>query len=280
MPDVSVNLALIYIARGGPGGAESIRQFSETYVSCNAGIAHSLYVAAKRWKSEGEIRQLEAYFAGVPVTVISLPDDGFDLGAYIRVADMIPAEWFCFLNTHSRILSENWLSLLYEGAQSSGVGATGATGSWESAFDALLHTPWPANFVPRLRRAATLIRNRMQFPAFPNPHLRTNAFLTRSELFSQFASQTVFPRTKRDAYTIESGSRSFSSFLRGRGLDLRVCGANGVAYSIDAWPVSGTYRSKNQFNLLVADNQTREFAAADSVLRKSLQLSAWGMPID
>jgi hypothetical protein len=275
-PEKSANLGLVYIARGGPGGIESVRRFSETYVSCDAGITHSLYIAAKGWKSKEEIRQLEGYFADVPITMVSLPDDGFDLGAYIRVANRVPADWLCFLNSHSRILRENWLSLLYQAAQGSEVGAAGATGSWESAFEALLDTPWPPQWVSRIRRAVTLARNWTQFPAFPNPHLRTNSFLTRTKLFVEFASQIAFPQTKRDVYAIESGSRSFSSFLRGRGLGLRVCGANGVAYSIDEWPFSGTYRSKNQCNLLVADNQTQEFSVADSELQKSLQFSAWG----
>jgi hypothetical protein len=277
LTEKQASIGLIYIARGGPGGAESVRQFCESYLARDAGIVHSLYVAAKRWRSDDEIRRLEMYFAGFPINIVSLPDDGLDIGAYMRIARRIPAEWLCFLNTHSRILKENWLSLLYHAAQGSEVGATGATGSWESAFNALLDAQWPTQFGSRVRRAAALARNWAQFPAFPNPHLRTNAFLTRSALFSEFASQVAFPRTKRDVYAIESGSRSYSSFLRRRGLDLRVCGADGVAYSIDSWPGSGTYRSRNQDNLLVADNQTQEFSAADPVLRESLRVSAWGV---
>jgi len=276
----AANIGVVYIARGGPGGIESIRRFRETYNLCDAGIAHSLYVVAKRWENEDEIRNVQACFGDVAAKILFLPDDGLDLGAYIRVAQIVPSEWLCFLNTHSRILKAKWLCLLYDGANNDGVGAAGATGSWESAFNALLHSPWPARFPSRLRRAATLIGNWAKFPLFPNPHLRTNAFMTRTRLFLDFASGIAFPRTKRDVYAIESGSNSFSSYVRGRGLDLRVCGADGVAYSIKDWPVSGTYRSSDQCNLLVADNQTLEFSLADTQLRKSLQLEAWGVALE
>lgn len=276
----SAKIGIVYIARGGSGGIESIQRFRETYNSCDAGIAHSLYIVAKRWETEDEIRNVEECFGDIATKILFLPDDGFDLGAYIRVAQNVPSEWLCFLNTHSRILRANWLFMLYDGAKDDGVGAAGATGSWESAFNALLHAAWPTGFSSRLRRAATLIGNWLKFPAFPNPHLRTNAFMTRTDVFVDFASGIDFPRTKRDVYAIESGSNSFSSYIRGRGLDLRVCGADGAVYSIEDWPLSGTYRSSDQCNLLVADNQTLEFSLADARLRKSLQLEAWGVSLE
>jgi hypothetical protein len=43
---------------------------------------------------------------------LTLPDDGFDWAAYRRAAEHLPHEFACFLNTHSRIRADGWLSIL------------------------------------------------------------------------------------------------------------------------------------------------------------------------
>ena len=42
------------------------------------------------------------------------------------------------------------------------------------------------------------------------------------------------------------------------------------------WIASGTFRVPGQPNLLIADNQTETYAAADRPMRRILEFAAWG----
>ena len=46
------------------------------------------------------------------------------------------------------------------------------------------------------------------------------------------------------------------------GLKAQIVGKNGVGYDVDQWPCSKTFRREDQSNLLIADNQTNFFDAA------------------
>ncbi|MGH8247566.1 MAG: hypothetical protein ACREUU_14170, partial [Gammaproteobacteria bacterium] len=114
------------------------------------------------------------------------------------------------------------------------------------------------------------------FPQYPNPHLRSNAFLTRTEVFTEFARNRRIPRTKTDAHRLENGRIGFTRFLNARGLTPVVAGADGKAYGPSAWVDSRTFRVPGQENLLIADNQTRAYDAASRRVRRIMEYSAWG----
>ncbi len=95
-------------------------------------------------------------FDGLPFEAIETDDLSFDLGAYADALRSVGEDHICFLNTNSEINAPFWLAKLLRNLDTPGVGMVGATGSFES-----LH------YINRL------------FPAYPNPHLRTNAFAMR-----------------------------------------------------------------------------------------------------
>jgi len=103
--------------------------------------------------------------------------------------------------------------------------------------------------------------------------------IRRSDLVA-FAASTPFPSTKERAFVIESGKSGLTAFLRRKGLQVVVCGADGKAFSVNEWPASQTYFSGRQTNLLVSDNQTRRYQQADSRHRGGMQLAAWGQVDD
>ena len=92
---------------------------------------------------------------------------------------------------------------------------------------------------------------------FPNPHLRSNAFLLRRSLFVEFAAQARFPRTKRDTHRLESGRKGLTRFMQSRGLAPVVVGRDHQAYASAQWIEARTFRTPGQPNLLISDNQTR-----------------------
>jgi hypothetical protein len=116
------------------------------------------------------------------------------------------------------------------------------------------------------------------FDPFPNYHIRSNAFmLTRANILRIWPG--FFP-TKRVAYLFENGKRSMTRRILRMQLQALVVGKDGVTYQPQQWPLSHTFRHGLQENLLVADNQTRQFLQADIAQRKYLSSLAWGEQAD
>ena len=67
--------------------------------------------------------------------------------------------------------------------------------------------------------------------------------------------------------------------LWARGLQTLIVGRDGCAFPPQRWADSATFRSGDQANLLVADNRTRQWEAADPAERAHLSRLAWGEEI-
>lgn len=280
-----MSLALVYLARGVDGGLPSVKRFFDAYSTFPAGCVHELIVVCKGWSEVEGLDALRQLTQTHGAQLVELPDDGLDWGAYMRLAPQLKQEWICFLNTHSRPLIEGWLRLLADAAtqRGEGIGAVGATASWESP--AMIFPPpsakkgvrallfYPLRFVRNLVRYAAHVR---KFSTFPNPHLRSNAFIVRRELFVSFIKNQRIPRCKRDALLFESGRAGFSAYLINQGLKILVVGADGKTYQPKEWISSQTFRVRNQINLIVSDNQTTVYDEADSPTKIVLEKLAWG----
>ena len=276
-----MTVAVVYIARGVGAGLPAVEAFFDAYRRFPPGCPHRLVVIAKGWESVPGLPSLIDQVRAVGADLVTLPDDGFDWGAYMRVAPALNEQFLCLVNTHSRPMVPGWLALLRQSALLPGVGAVGATGSWGS-----MSVTWPL-FEPGIFRLALyparlalvfmrLCRNFGSFPSFPNPHLRSNVLLVNRAIFISFCRCHEIPHSKRDAHILESGRRGFTAYLKSLGMRALVVGANGVAYAPDAWISSGTFRLPDNVNLLVSDNQTRYYQQADSKLKRRLENAAWG----
>ncbi len=274
------DLAVLFLARGVDGGRSAAEAFFDSYRDHPAGCQHSLVVLVKGWEGLEGLSDVMRWTAAFRGRTVSLPDDGFDIGAYFRALPEIHEEWLCMLNTFCRIRADDWLRLLQVAARGERVGAAGATGSWESISHGVLAERPRRRWKSRARQLARLVRYAALFPAYPNPHLRSTAFLTRRDLFSAFAQARRVPREKEQAHRLESGRRGFSQFLHRRGLELVIAGADGRIYRSPSWRASGTFRIPGHPNLLIHDNQTRGFDSADRATQNALHRAAWGRDLE
>jgi hypothetical protein len=283
--------AVIFLARGLGGGVESARAFFESYRRYGAGMPHELVVLMKGWDGVPGRADVERMAAELSASVIDLPDDGYDWGAYMRAAAVLPHEWFCFLNTHSRILAPDWLAKLRHAAEPPQVAIAGATGSLGSPIPSLRLMPSRLRFIFAKKSplmawltAAFIVvqfpwervRYLMNFVPVPNPFLRTNGFLIRREDFLAFRKTTAIPRRKREAFIIEFGRRSLSRFFYAAGRVCVVAGADGQVFLPPDWAESGTYCVPGQHNLLIADNRTRIYETAGLAERCFMEDCNWG----
>lgn len=286
-----MTLAVAFLARGIGGGLSALERFLASWRAHPAGVEHQLWVLTKGWDGIAGLDAARSMARDAGAGMLDLPDDGYDWGAYFRAAAQIEAPAIAFLNTHSRIERPGWLRLLAEAAALPGAGMAGCTGSWGTIAPMRRFIVPIARDIARARGplrglAAFLFASALypgkwllqagRYPAFPNPHLRSNAFLVRRNEFLAFAAVRRLPRTKRDAFALESGREGLARFLTARGLSLVLAAADGVHRTSDAWIDAHTFRIPGQDNLLVSDNQTRAYDAAGRHEKRIMELSAWG----
>jgi hypothetical protein len=292
------DLAVVHLVRR-QNGIAPLKRFLDSYSLYPSGVPHDLVILFKGFR---EIEpEYAALLSGAPCRHMLVSDRGFDINAYFEAIESLDYQYFCFLNSFSRILAEGWLSKLFYWVCAPEVGLVGATGSCQSiaggyttqqrALAAL--APGRQVWVrlkgalrdkrpkARSQRAWRLVlrlfgvwRPARDFPPFPNHHLRTNAFMASRETLRRIKLKPL--RTKISAYRFESGKESLTSQVRNLGLRVLVVGRDGKGYEPDRWHVSNTFWQSAEENLLVADNQTEAYLSADAATRAELAQYAWG----
>jgi hypothetical protein len=256
-------------------GVEPVRRFLESYMAHDAGLTHDLVILRRGFRDDHDWLPFATALTdlGVHYDTRNVATTGFDLGAYRELIGSSNQESLCFLNTFSEVLCNSWLTYLHQAAHEPGTGMVGASGSYEStagtARPQLTMSP-----LRSLRGWAGWLRRRRDFAPFPNPHIRTNGFLLRRSVALQLRWAPL--RTRYDALRRESGQSGLSRQAMALGLRNKVVGCDGLAYLVDDWPTSGTFRCGAQSNLMIADNRTREYEASPPEKRETLGRLAWG----
>lgn len=295
MPPIGV----VHLVRRANGPAP-LERFLRSYREQPAGLEHELLLLLK-----GFDRGLPAEYArlvdGVPHRVLALPDRGFDLEPYFKAAGHFEHAYFCFFNSFSRLLAPGWLAKLRAPFGDRSVGVVAATGSWQSfasahaarkqelarmTFDARLgwrlrHIAAERTLGGRIQRAAAWLLGSVglwdparYFPAFPNYHVRTNAFMAHRDVLAGIRlRRLVF---KLNALALESGNDSLTMQVMRAGLRPVVVDRQGRVFEKEQWERSNTFRQSHQEGLLVADNQTDAYEHADSKGRADFARQAWG----
>jgi hypothetical protein len=252
------------------------RRFAESYLRFPAGAAHQLTLIISGTPDQAQTTALVSLFGGAPVSVIHVQDIDYDIGKYRAALETSDFELCCFLNSYSIILAPGWLKIFSDCALDSRVGIVGATSGYESHFSNAM-----AGLAAR-KPSLGMLRHGVPgaaklwayFPAFPNPGIRTNAFMIRRDVFQRV--RWPHNPSRMEAFRFESGRRSLTRQVQKMGLDAVIVGCDGRHYGVSEWPSSGTFRQNEQHNLLVADNHTIEYSTAAPERRRQLAINNWG----
>jgi hypothetical protein len=268
------DVCVVHLVRA-QNGPEPLARFVASYRAHSSGADHDLLVVFKGFGRSGPPGTIFSALANVTYRRLDVPDVGFDIGAYVTASRAISHRLVCFLNSYSTILADRWLRSMLDLLSGPAVGLVGASGTWESPYTNHLRALAATGMsIHKLALFLEAIRLRAAFHPFPNPHVRTNAFLLERETFLRVAPARV--RTKMAAYEFESGRQGLTRRVLAAGLRALVAGRDGHGYEPSEWPRSGTFRVALQENLLVSDNQTCAFLAADLSSRSTLSRLAWG----
>lgn len=293
-------IAVVHLVRRANGLAP-FERFLASYRSHPAGLDHDLVLLFKGFGFRRDTASYDRLLDGLPHRRLYVSDHGFDLRPYFVAVRRLEHRVLFFCNSFTRFLHDGWLHLMHRALQEPGVGLVGATGSWQSFTSAnreradefeglpfgerarrrwqhITSDPSPRMVVQRfgawLLGAIGLWDPARHFPAFPNAHVRTNAFLARRETLARVRFGPLF--FKLSAFMVESGRHSVTRQIRAMGLRPVLVGRDGNAYEMGDWDRSDTFRQADQQNLMIADNQTDAYARADAAQRAFLARTAWG----
>ena len=287
-------LCVVHLVRA-QNGIEPFRRFLESYLANPGGIEHDLLIVFKGFAQPQDTAEYLELLAPIRHTTFQVSDEGFDITAYFSVAKRYSEQYryFCFLNSFSVILDCGWLKMLYANICKQGVGLVGATGSWGSRnpYQNIFELPpvislkkkrpfYKELLLPLVIFALRLVQSirdipiRIYFDPFPSYHIRTNAFMISGELMKTLKCPTM--KSKMDAYRFESGRKSLTKQILGMGKRVVVVGKDGGGYEMEEWRESKTFWRDEQENLLVADNQTRDYQEGNQERRRHLSSFAWG----
>lgn len=289
----------------GPLGPEPLREFLTSYHRHPAGVPHDLVVlfnGVEPSASDGLLRELEH----TDHRLISLERPVLDLTAYRQAAAMLSGSRYLFLNSHSRILADDWLAHMDRALDEPRVGIAAASGSWASMLSYALfqlglpsaygdvfgdrtatrrqfeqlhlertgEAPSPDRIRQWLGTILSLAPMLSGFVRFPAHHLRTNAFAIDHDLFMRVSRSVA--RRKVQTHRLESGRNGFTRQVERQGLRAVVIDRAGRLYEHCDWPASETFWQGEQRGLLIADNQTDYYAQGDPQRRLLLARYAWG----
>jgi hypothetical protein len=284
-----------------PAGMATFERFVRSYERCDAGADHDLVLLLNGVEDVAAYRER---VAGLGAAEIVLPTRSLDLPAYLAAARELPHDRVCFMNSYAEIRAPGWLRILcapLDAAGGPGAGAAAASGSWASHRSfalSLLRLPNgyhgslgdsrlmnPAlrsvSTAPNVgltrrivRAAAGLPAEIVGYPGFPAAHLRTNGFVIGRELLLSLRAGAL--DTKDATYRFESGRRSMTAQLLARDLCALVVSRAGTARAPADWPAGDVFWQAGQEDLLIADNQTRQYDDGDRAVREALSRYAWG----
>ena len=268
-----------------PYGLDVFREFLQSYLRFSAGIQHDFLIIFKDGGGSGDVeqkcRQLLSE-SGVAYEALTF-NGGLDLDAYLYAAKNRSWEYIMFLNTKSVFLATNWLLKMHNPIQRNDIGMVSATGSWQSHRSTVFYAlPWRyeknKSFHENFIKYKMLLKAAFYYPflfkSFPNPHLRTNAFMIRRSLFLKMRWKPL--KSKFRAYLCESGRNSITNQVIRAGYRTLIVDKEGRGFEIKEWPDTRTFWINEQENLLVADNQTTLYKNADAAYKRYLTYVGWG----
>ena len=268
-----------------PYGIDQLKEFLKSYKGHSAGVSHQLIFIFNGVQTEDDYISFLNYaeeHLGCEIFFYVM-EKGQDIDAYFYVANNVNASFILFLNTYSRILSDNWLLNYANAFNSSKMGLVSATASGMSYYSAVFQkNTWKwefdKSFHNQFRKYKLLIKAsfywRYLFKAFPNYHLRTNAFMIRREIMLTVKCPHLSSKFK--AYLFESGVDSLTNQILKMNLDVNMIDRNGMLYDSSHWKNAPVFWNDKQQLLMIADNQTEKYINASKEEQRFMTYLAWG----
>ena len=279
-----MNICVVHLIRE-INGINPFKKFLNSYLKYKAGIDHNLLLVFKTNKKNPKIENYKNLVKGIQHQFLIIKDNNFDLGAYYLATLQTNYKYYCFLNSFSQIKTDEWLLKMYQYISKPNVGLVGSTGSFASITPRFKkdYLKYPNKFFKNLFNKKYFLVNitiiffpivRYFYNYFPNPHIRTNAFIVSREVFLKLKIKRIF--FKFQAWYFESGRNNLTKIVEKMNLKVLVVDKNGNFFEKEKWFLSKTFRSYQQKNLMISDNQTIKFELTSFENKLKDTENTWG----
>ena len=284
-----LDITVLYIAWAGID-IKTIQTFFESYQQYNSGYPHKLVIITRDYADKPEeLKIIQDYANKFNAQIIDTPNIGQDFYAYYVGAKNTDSKYIICLNTHSKIMCDDWIKKVINTKQTyPQMEQIGYSGDWECCISLY-------NYYNNLLKQTTKTKNlKYHFnknkyrlidffnikdkQTSPNIFIRSNAFFINKQLYIDYFEKNLknkFPTDKYQAYKIENGNNCISKYVQKCGYDFCVVGRDGKAYLKSEFPESGTYRTSKQ-NYIIEDKQIRIFNSSSPKIKNILQQNSWG----
>lgn len=201
---------------------EIINRFYQSYLSCDAGIAHDLILVITN-PNKPDVSYRDR-FSNLRHDVIHYTGNGWDIGAYQDAAQYLTDyDVVMCLNSQAFPVKENWLLSFYREFSRYGTGVFGACSSFQIY-----------------------------------PHIRTASIVTTPELLNSYPLRV---RSRQEGCIFEHSSHNFSLWALGLGIPVGTVSTHGFTSLQDSRCLPNVFRKGDQSALLVEDRHTLHFKA-------------------
>ena len=222
-------------------------QFIESYKKFSAGIEHNLTILIKNSTPEHFYNKLLEHINKNNLKILKVSDEGLDIGAFILAAKELQSEYMFCIGSGVSILCHDWLRKFYNAFKNNSVvQLAGAMGTYAKGHS----------------------------DRFPNPHIRTCAFMMKRKLFLEYADSHKFPQTKEDTWEIEHGMNSLTSFVLDKGYHVVVVNNESNVFYQNDWEIAQTYITLDS-KAIMDDKWARRYALTDEYLRTKIEMENW-----
>ncbi len=252
---------------------ETLNKFIKNYVSYDSGYDHDLLICFKGFKN---IKTINEWKIKIKMNFIEFDDSNqpndFDIGSFFRIAEKYKDRNIFFISSHCLPISNNWLKIFYKYFENKMLlGSHSSYASISSEFLNFYH-----NNHSKFEQLRWGIKHFFKFKLFPNPHIRTSAFLINAKdlLSCDFNKKKFIDKIETNYF--ESGRNSITNQLLKKGFKIGIVNSDDKYFSIGEWKKSQTYALENQEKLIFSDNRTNIYFDADSDKKKIIRKNNWG----
>ena len=256
-----------------PFGIEYLKKFLACYEKFQSGEKHKLlicfkgfpnYQSLEKWKKEIKVEFIELYEKD--------EKNDFDIGSYFRIANLYKNNIILFLDTYTRMNCHSWLKIFLNNYKEKRlIGATGSFSSISSQFLGFYYSQYS-----KFQQIKWGLSHIKKFKLFPNPHVRTTAFLIKGHDLIQLNFEKEKFINKIETNYFESGRKNLTVQLQNKGFDVGIVNSDNIFFYIKDWKLSNTYCLGNQSKLVFVDNRTDEYQNSDQNQKRKMYYFCWG----